>query len=325
VIRYFGFEYPPVGIIGVLEKLDLAHHKIFIVDPIGTQSLPYHELDADSWVIITTNEGSSHQWFDRLIPRLQSHEVPLDHIIIRSCCLWDPESPVKHIHTIVDESSDFITRFRDYQLQLIKPQHHFVCLNNGHRWQRFELVSELLQRNLQQYGCISYVQAPPVPAWGFPILLDRDQLTWTEQRDIGFPELNQALFNVICETAYEVNPGGKTPTHHHRPGMTEKTYKCFILYQIPIWLAPYRAVDCYRNLGFDVFDDVVDHGYDLEPDPIKRVNLVADQIEKICSISQQDLWDLKLRYQDRFEHNWKKLCYYAHNFDSELAQWRCCF
>jgi hypothetical protein len=325
VIKHYGFGFPPVGIIGILEQLAPADSKIYILDPIGGQELPYHELDADSWVIITTNEGSSHKWFDRLIPRLASAGVSLDHIVIRSACLWDPDSPVRHIHTIVDECSDFVTMLRDYQPIVIDPAHHFICLNNGHRWQRFALICELLARNLKQFGRISYVQPPPIPVWGFPMLIDKSEILWTEQRDINFPELSGALYNVICETAYESEPGISQLTHHHRPGMTEKSYKCFALYQIPIWLAPYRAVACYRELGFDVFDDIIDHSYDLEIDPVKRISMVADQIQTICDQSHTQLYNIKNQLLPRFKHNWSRLGHYAHNFATELPQWKVLF
>ena len=325
MIKHYGFDFPPVGIIGILEQLAPADGKIYILDPIGGQELPYHDLDANTWVIITTNEGSSHKWFDRLIPQLESAGVSLDHIVIRSACLWDPDSPVQHIHTIVDECSDFITMLQDYQLTAINPTHHFVCLNNGHRWQRFELTCELLKRNLRQFGCISYIQPPPDPVIGFPILIDKSEVSWYEQRDIKFPELSGALYNVICETAYEPEPGSTKLTHHLRPGMTEKSYKCFALYQIPIWLAPYRAVTCYRALGFDVFDDVIDHSYDLEPDPVKRISKVADLIQTVCNQPHAQLSKLKNQLLPRFEYNWAKLQYYAHNFSTELPQWKTLF
>ena len=325
MIRYFGFKFPPVGIIGILEQLAPADSQIYILDPIGGQELPYHELDTNSWVVITTNEGSSHKWFDRLISRLISTGVKQDRIVIRSACLWDPESPVRHVHTIVDECSDFVTMLRDYQPTTNVPTHHFVCLNHGHRWQRFELTCELINRNLKQHGQISYIQSPPAPVSGFPILIDKSAVSWHEQRDIDFPELTGALYNVIGETAYEPEPGISQLTHHHRPGMTEKSYKCFALYQIPIWLAPYRAVACYRALGFDVFDDIIDHSYDLEINPARRIYMVADQVQKICEQSHTQLLELKKHLLPRFEHNWSRLSHYAHNFATELPQWKALF
>ena len=315
MIKHYGFNYPPVGIIDVLKQLELSNNKFYIIDPIGGVELPYSELDAESYVIITTNEGASHRWFDRLIDRLQVAGVPLNHIVIRSCCLWDPDSPVLHVHT------DFISNLKNYTPQAVDPTHHFVCLNHLHRWQRYELVKKILDRKLEKFGRISYLEKPRDSDTRFPLVIDQPEVTWEEQRNINIPALTGALFNIVCETAYESNTDQLV--HHHRPGMTEKSYKCFALFQIPIWLAPYRAVECYRNLGFDVFDDIVDHAYDLEPDPIKRIELVVDQIENISQVIE--LADLKTTLLLRFENNWQRLQHYAHNFSTEIPQWQTLF
>jgi hypothetical protein len=72
-----------------------------------------------------------------------------------------------------------------------------------------------------------------------------------------------------------------------------------------------------------VFDDIVDHGYDLEVDPTKRIDLVADQIKNISRLNQ--LADLKTTLIPRFEKNWQRLQYYAHNFSTEMPQWQTLF
>jgi hypothetical protein len=325
VIKHYGFEFPPVGIMGIIDQMVPATHKIYIVDPIACQEFPYQELGHDCWVVITTNEGSSHHWFDRLIPTLRLHGVPFDQIVIRSSCLWDPESPVKHIHTIVDEASDFVTLHQKFVPDTKSPTHHYVCLNNGHRWQRYQLVTTLLNRGLDHYGHISYLQKPNQQDQRFPIVISQSTVSWHEQRSLELPELRDAMLNVVTETAYEPNPVSPSLVHHHRPGMTEKSYKCFALYQIPIWLAPYRAVECYRNLGFDVFDDIIDHSYDLESDPVLRIGMVADQIEKFCQQPIATLSELKINLEPRLKKNWQKLKHYAHNFDTEKTQWASVF
>lgn len=324
MIKHYGFDFPPVGIIGILEKLAPKQYAFYILDPISGIELPYNELDSNCWVIITTNEGSSHHWFDRLIPKLQLHGVPLDQIIIRSSCLWDPESPVKHIHTILDECSDFVTLLRDYNPQVIQPTHHYICLNNSHRWQRYQLVKQLLDKNLEKFGKISYLQNPGNDL-RFPIIIEKPNVSWIEQRNIHLPELTGALLNVIAETAYEPDPSSTQLLNHYRPGMTEKSYKCFALFQLPIWLAPYKAVECYRNLGFDVFDDVIDHSYDLESDPVYRITLIVQQIQKFCQLPLDNIVKLKHQLIPRFEKNWQVLNSYAHNFDREIPQWKLIF
>ncbi len=324
MIKHFGFDFPPVGIIGVLERTAPPDCKFYILDPISGVELPYHELDANSYVIITTNEGSSHRWFDRLIPTLNSYGVDNDRIIIRSCCLWDPDSPVRHIHTIVDECSDFVSTLTDHVVNTDSPTHHFVCLNCGHRWQRHRLLQSMLDRHVQDQGKITYLELPAGHDQRLSQFRGHD-VSWQDQRNITDPEIKGALYNVITETAYEPEPETNIITHHHRPGMTEKSYKCFALYQIPIWLAPYRSVACYRNLGFDVFDDVVDHAYDLEIDPVKRIDMVADQVRSACQLPIADLVKLKQQLLPRFEQNLQMLKHHANNFSIEIPQWQVLF
>jgi hypothetical protein len=327
VVKYYGFYFPPVGIIGLLDLLYLPWDSVFyIIDPLLGQELPYDEIEKESnaYVIITTHEGASHRWFDRLIPKLQSLGIPSDHIILRSACLWDPDSPIRNIHTIVDECSDFITGLEQSILDTSLPTHHYVCLNRGHRWQRYQLVKEILDRGLGQFGKLSYIELPANADPRFINLIKPDP-NWHEQRDVTDPDISGALFNVISETAYEPLVDSEKLIHHHRPGITEKTYKCFALYQIPVWVAPYRAVACYRQLGFDVFDDIVDHGYDLELDPVKRIGMVAEQIQKFCNLTHQQLGKLKLDLEPRFQKNFQVLNSHAHNFNTELPQWQALF
>jgi hypothetical protein len=78
-------------------------------------------------------------------------------------------------------------------------------------------------------------------------------------------------------------------------------------------------------LGFDVFDDIIDHSYDVEINPAKRISMVADQIQTVCDQSLSELINLKNQLLPRFEHNWAKLQYYAHNFSTELPQWKTLF
>jgi hypothetical protein len=320
-IKHYGFDFPPLGIIDILKQFDFDQPTTFyILDPFMGVELPYEEVATDRtnrFVVITTHEGASHRWFDRLIPRLNSCGVDNQHIIIRSACLWDPDSPVKRINTIVDECTDYVSKCQHIDNVIGQdPTHHFVCLNMMHRWQRHCLVKELLQKGLDRYGKISYVQ--PAPGEQSRVI-DLDHVNWSQGHDISHPAMQGALFNVITESAYEPEPGTTHIENHYRPGMTEKSFKCFIMAQIPIWLAPYRAVECYRQLGFDVFDDVINHSYDLEKCPSTRISMVADQVEKICQLT---LSELKQQLVPRFEKNLQCLRSFVMNLHSEMPQWR---
>ena len=287
--------------------------------------------DTSNWkfVVINTHEGASHHWFDRLIPELnQKALLPLDQIILRSACLYNPDSPIAHMGSIIDYVSDSVTEHPTIKKITVKDiTHHYVCLNKLHRWQRLALVDGLINRGLHQFGKISYLAAPkqeinPDYRYLFPMVLDRKELSWQQSHDINYPALTGALFNVITESCYEPQPGSAQPQTHHLPGLTEKTYKSILSAQIPIFVAPRYTVRCYRELGFDVFDDVIDHGYDLESDPIKRLDLVVNQVEKISQLSMHDLQSLFDNNIDRFQKNLDRFHWYAHNHDADFPKWQ---
>lgn len=107
-------------------------------------------------------------------------------------------------------------------------------------------------------GIVSLGKIDPLPQDAY-----HDTYTWT-----GDPLINEhnllrlswlyddTWINIVTETQYTESPGI----------ISEKTVYAFLSRQIPI-LIGYRGIveDC-RRLGFDMFDDVVDHSYDTISD-----------------------------------------------------------
>jgi hypothetical protein len=62
-----------------------------------------------------------------------------------------------------------------------------------------------------------------------------------------FPGFTQARINLAIEHSMEF------------PIASEKTFKPFVAQQVPIFLGYAGIATCIRNLGFDVFDDIIDH------------------------------------------------------------------
>ena len=59
--------------------------------------------------------------------------------------------------------------------------------------------------------------------------------------------------------------------------ISEKTVMAIYGGTIPIWVGGWRAADRLRNLGFDVFDDLVDHSYQDLADPLDRVYYAVER------------------------------------------------
>jgi hypothetical protein len=72
---------------------------------------------------------------------------------------------------------------------------------------------------------------------------------------------SNSLIEFVSETLYETEYGS----------ITEKYLNSIYGYNFPVLIAVPGAVQFLRNLGFDMFDDVVDHSYDSIDDNLKRI------------------------------------------------------
>ena len=62
------------------------------------------------------------------------------------------------------------------------------------------------------------------------------------------------------------------PTYIEKESLiSEKTIMAIYGGTVPIWVGGWRCADSMRMLGFDVFDDLVDHSYQSLEDPLRRV------------------------------------------------------
>jgi hypothetical protein len=94
------------------------------------------------------------------------------------------------------------------------------------------------------------------------------------------------------------------PEWQNNMTFTEKTIFAMLGLNFPIWLGGYRQADLWKQVGFDTFEDVVDHSYQWNPDPEQRIQQALDQNFRLLT----DLpYVSKLRHelQDRLYKNQK--------------------
>ncbi len=88
--------------------------------------------------------------------------------------------------------------------------------------------------------------------------------------------------------------------------ISEKSYKPFYYLQIPIFLAsPLHVKKIREEFNLDLFDDVIDHSYDLERDHKKRFRMVMDEINRVYK-NKEKIIDFYRNNKDRLEENRKK-------------------
>ena len=86
--------------------------------------------------------------------------------------------------------------------------------------------------------------------------------------------------------------------------ITEKTIMAVYAGTLPVWVGGWRLPDAMRDLGFDVFDDIVDHSYSTLADPVAR-------LDQALNLNWHLLTDLDCA-RDFLQHNQHRL---QHNVD----------
>lgn len=114
-----------------------------------------------------------------------------------------------------------------------------------------------------------------LPNRDLPITLD-GPVDQRQQHNSAQELFSTCLFNVVVETSSQSDEWSWRGLF-----ITEKTFKAFVLKQIPIWWAVPGLVAEVKNLGFDLFDDIVNHEYDKIVDENQRLDAVVDQIKLI--------------------------------------------
>lgn len=195
------------------------------------------------------------------------------------------------------------------------------------KFQRVELTYRLYKRNLLDKGIVSCMSNPDERNYRLDIAhmgteWEQDFLDILPMTYDGFVDSHYASFqsvvgdnvrvNVVNESSFDITEstlfegirynGGRFWT---RPFMTEKSVKAFRLHQLPLFVTAGGYVEELRKLGFDLYDDIINHSYDLEKDPTKRINMVVEELYRLSLIedkllSKEGLWE-------RMEHNVKRL------------------
>lgn len=200
----------------------------------------------------------------------------------------------------------------------------YLSLNRTSRVHRAVLVSLLYGLNIEQYGLISAMFKGEIDDvikhanWQFtqeqaatkqciidgfdkfqktvPSIVDDKEIYQTSANDNVFNFRKKlALYyeytfvDIITETSY-------TESAYL---ITEKTLNSIYGCSFPILLCGQGSVEFLRTIGFDMFDDIIDHSYDSITNPVDRMyRAVTDNIELLTNNQRtKQLWaDNKHRF-----------------------------
>jgi len=129
----------------------------------------------------------------------------------------------------------------------------------------------------------------------------------TDNNDLtsAHPAYTNSYVNLVTETSISNN----------QVFLTEKSFKPFTSGQFALWVASPGTVTHLRNLGFDVFDDIIDHSYDLVDDWHKRIDLVHSQVDRLITLDLEKIFN---QTEERRIHNQEFL--YSDTLHNKMLQ-----
>jgi hypothetical protein len=211
-----------------------------------------------------------------------------------------------------------------YQSEYIDraPTRLFNCFMNRICTTRQSWFYQFVRRNLLHFGNVSFLlDSRNLPRGkelyeanyiGYEIFEVEHELMRDRVPFVNFDgDLDQAVIDSQLSVVIE--------TYFDWPDTVAFSEKVFRALQLPRPILLYSmpgSVKILRDYGFELFDDVVDHSYDSEPDQIKRQVMILDQLcaWRDRTFTTQHLLD----FDQRIKHNRDLLQNFRSNWPRKL-------
>lgn len=223
----------------------------------------------------------------------------------------------------------------------IKRKYHFTCLMLRPRTYRTAIMLHLLERGHLEKGIVSYFGNE----FGGPetLTVDSESSRYEMIKDLKsgnrlvsmWDKLNQISPITIDATMNQIKQNGWAPedlgffprdfmedltlntksyfeivteTHFSDASclyLTEKTWWPIVSFQPFIMVGSPFTLQYLRDLGFQTFSPFIDESYDAVVDPNLRIELIMAEIDRLCSMSIDELHELYCDMWPRLLYNFQ--------------------
>jgi hypothetical protein len=317
----------------LLESLEVTHPLVIVVCRDALLKKDYLRSFVEHHDHIEWISGTSYE-LDRMLNLADKHP-DTKFLFLTSVEFINREVSAVHtrpnLHCITIGGDIFVNNVDFYGKSLVldkQPADKFVlCLNNYPRPHRIAAVLYLLQSGLNQYCDISFLSQSNREQLDDVVKYNTSCLDWLYHQD---QELQSALYQqvdslktypffvddinkvvIIDNFTEQLVPRYRKATveiitestcFEPTLNFTEKFSNSVYGATLPILVANQGSVAYARSLGFDMFDDIIDHSYDNEPNPFYRIKQAIDLNRDL--LSDCDLaFDSWIRCRDRFLSN----------------------
>lgn len=202
----------------------------------------------------------------------------------------DPSEFVE-VDKIYDKDKDFFSlnaKVRHHRVLLVSELSRRNILNNGYvsflggGWyddNNMDVIKRDLNATLEiksslSSECYDYLKQY-VESWA-PLILDHGSDDFDYRANLK-KCYEKSYFHVVTETGMDF------PMR-----FTEKIFKPIANYQPFLVIGCQGTLEYLRNMGYETFPEMFDESYDQESDPVKRIMMVLDQIEKFVALKKSD-------------------------------------
>jgi hypothetical protein len=191
----------------------------------------------------------------------------------------------------------------------------FVCLMRRPNNPRKFLAQEILSRDWDNKNYTLSLGTDS--KYDFSLFVD--SLTTVEKVHNITPML-KTLINVIAETSSDQD------IHNDNSFLTEKTFKCFSIGQIPIWFGHPGLHRTAKSLGYDIFEDIIDHEkISNQKDWHSKSKVLCDQLDKFMKMDSLQLTNFHQQIAERLHKNQTLTKFYCesnkNNLEIKIKRW----
>lgn len=210
-----------------------------------------------------------------------------------------------------------------------KRPHHFLMKIKSPRMHRFPLLYALHSNDSLKYGDWSFLSDSTfneqfvdhiINYFGFEDLIDKTKVKELHKTAPHF------LKRETEDDAKKVNAWTDTHYYSHldsyfdicyetffdkpNKSLTEKIFKPIVNFQPFLFVAYPGALEVLRNVGFRTFDGYIDESYDLEQDPKIRFRKIYNEIQRLCSMTTDEIHEWFWSMEEILVHNHNTLINY---------------
>lgn len=113
---------------------------------------------------------------------------------------------------------------------------------------------------------------------------------------------DETFFSIVSETNFNTSDLKEVGRF-----LSEKTFKPIAYYHPFILLSVPGSLQALRDIGYKTFHPWVDESYDKEPNDSKRLKMCVEEVQRLCSLSDQEVERFISETKPMVEHNFQML------------------